>query len=240
MISILIPVYNEEKILRESVMHLFGYLTEHGTPFEVLVVDNGSTDQTLSLARSLEKEFNWFRVFSIPEKSVGQAFAKGVREARFPYVISLDADLSVDLSFIKQAERLLANAVMVVGSKTLGTQKRSLIRVLGSQIYLIVTQVLFQMTITDFSMGAKAYRKQAILPILGEIDFWTAYVFEICVWLNLNKQTMVQVGVSCIDHRKSRFNIWHEGYYRYQNLYRVWRKLKNRDSWYYRISPKAS
>ena len=64
-----------------------------------------------------------------------------------------------------------------------------------SQLYLMVTQILFHMTITDFSMGAKAFRRQSILPILDYIDSWTAYVFEICTWLIKNKKTVLQIGV---------------------------------------------
>lgn len=183
MISILIPVYNEELVLRQNVNRLTEWLSKRPAPFEIIVVDNGSTDQSEAIGRDLEKTNSKFRYFRIPEKSVGKAFAKGVREARFPYVISMDADLSVELEFIGHAEVLLKDGAMVVGSKTLGRQKRSFVRVVGSQVYLMVTQVLFGMTITDFSMGAKGYRRELILPILDEIDTWTAYVFEICVWL---------------------------------------------------------
>jgi glycosyltransferase AglD len=236
MISIVIPVYNEELILKDSIHRLAEWLKLRATPFEVICVDNGpSSDRTEEIGRQLEREFNWFRFLTVQEKSVGKAFAKGVREAKFNYIISLDADLSTDLIFIQYAESLLKYSAMVVGSKTLGHQKRSVVRILGSQLYLVVTQVLFKMTITDFSMGAKAYRKEVILPILDSIDHWTAYVFEICVWLIENKKTVLQIGVTCDDQRKSHFNIWHEGLYRYGNLVRVWRELKDANSWFHKI-----
>jgi glycosyltransferase involved in cell wall biosynthesis len=239
MITIVVPVYNEELILQESMLRLSDWLTKHSTPYEIIAVDNGSTDKTPEIGRKLQQENAWFRYFQIPERSVGKAFAKGVRESKYSFIISIDADLSVDLIFIQYAESLLKYSAMVVGSKTLGSQKRSFVRVLGSQFYLFVTQVLFKMTITDFSMGAKGYRKEAILPILDDIDTWTAYVFEICVWLIHNKQTVLQIGVECEDRRKSHFNIWHEGFYRYWNLYRVWKELQNPQSWFQRIqSPK--
>jgi glycosyltransferase involved in cell wall biosynthesis len=235
MISVVIPVYNEEVLLRQSVDRLAQWFIDNPTEFEVIAVDNGSTDQTPAIARDLEKIYPWFRYFQIPERSVGKAFAKGVREAKFPSIISMDADLSVELVFIRQAEILLRDGDMVVGSKTLGRQKRSFVRILGSQLYLFVTQLLFGMTITDFSMSAKAYHKETILPVLDDIDTWTAYVFEICVWLNRNKRTIIQIGVECEDLRKSRFNIWHEGFYRYWNLYRVWKETRDPNSWFQRI-----
>lgn len=235
MISIVIPVFNEEEVLAQSVEKLSDWLSHRPTAFEVMVVDNGSTDQTKNIALKLESTYPWFRYLSVPENSVGKAFAKGVREAKYPYVISLDADLSIDLIFIQYAESLLKYSAMVVGSKSLGQQKRSFIRVLGSQFYLFVTQALFQMSITDYSMGAKAYRKEIILPILDHIDSWTAYVFEISVWLTMNKKTVLQIGIGCEDLRKSHFNIWHEGFYRYWNLYRVWKEIKNPKTWFNQI-----
>lgn len=235
MLSIVIPVYNEQTVLIDSMKRLSDWLGSRGTPFEVIAVDNGSTDKTPEEARELEKTYPWFRYFQIPERSVGKAFAKGVREAKYSYIISLDADLSSDLIFIQYAEHLLKYSSMVVGSKTMGNQKRSFLRVMGSQVYLFVTQVLFNMTITDFSMGAKAYRKEMILPILDYIDTWTAYVFEICVWLIRNNKTVIQIGINCEDRRKSRFNIWHEGFYRYSNLFRVWQEVKNPSTWFTQI-----
>ncbi len=217
------------------MQRLSAWLEVRGTPFEVIVVDNGSTDRSPQIARELESEYPWFRFFQIPEKSVGKAFATGVLAAKHPYIVSLDADLSVDLIFIQYAESLLPYSAMVVGSKTLGNQKRSFLRVFGSQLYLFVTQVLFHMTLTDFSMSAKAYRRDLILPVLDEIDTWTAYVFEICVWLIMNKKPIIQVGVNCEDFRQSRFNIWHEGFYRYANLYRVYKEVQKPDSWFQRI-----
>ncbi len=183
MVSVVIPVYNEEKILKDSVKKLGDFLEQRKLAFEVIVVDNGSVDQTEQIGRDLQTQIPWFRYFRIPERSVGKAFALGVREAKYNHIVSMDADLSVELIFIDRAHSLLKDSDMVVGSKVLGSQKRSLVRVVGSQTYLAVTQILFQMAITDFSMGAKAYKRDLIRPILDEIDTWTAYVFEICVWL---------------------------------------------------------
>lgn len=236
MISIVIPVYNEEEVLEKNLEKLKSYLSQKANrPFEILVVDNGSVDKTAEICQRVQANSGgWFRYFKIPERSVGKAFAKGVREAKYDFIISQDADLSTNLDFIDEAEHLLQISSMVVGSKTLGNQKRSLTRVIGSQVYLAITQMLFRMTLTDFSMGAKAYRKKDILHILDDIDFWTAYVFEIAVYLTAHHRKILQVGVNCVDQRVSRFNIWHEGFYRYSNLFKVWRRLKNPKSWYHK------
>ncbi len=235
MVSIVIPIFNEELILRDSVEKLERYFANRGSSFEIILVENGSTDSTWEIAQKLSQEKKYLKAFQVPAKSVGKAFALGVRSSQYSTVISLDCDLSVDLNFIEMSESLIKFGAMVVGSKTLGQQKRSFLRIMGSQTYLLFTQVLFNMTLTDFSMGAKAYRKETLLPILEHIDSWTAYVFEICVWLTQNQLPILQVGVSCDDHRASRFNLLHEGFYRYLNLFKVKRKLADTNSWFRKI-----
>jgi glycosyltransferase involved in cell wall biosynthesis len=235
MISIVIPAFNEEQILKQSMERLSDWFKLRREPFEVIVVENGSTDRTWETSQQLLKEYRWLQVIQIPEKSVGKAFAAGVRKAQYQNIISLDCDLSTDLNFIHFAESLLKYSSMVVGSKTLGEQKRSLLRIFGSQTYLLFTQVLFQITLTDFSMGAKAYKRDVILPILDSIDSWTAYVFEICVWLTIQKKIILQVGVTCIDNRPSRFNLLHEGFYRYANLFKVKKRVQDPTSWFQTI-----
>ena len=122
---------------------------------------------------------------------------------------------------------------MVVGSKSMGSQKRSFIRVLGSQLYILFTQMLFGLSLSDYSIGSKGYRKKAIASALPHMDSWTGYVFELCLFLNQRKAKIIQVGIDCDDNRRSHFNIFHEGFYRYWHLFKCWRLLQKRNSWFY-------
>ncbi|MBX7138538.1 MAG: glycosyltransferase family 2 protein [Oligoflexia bacterium] len=226
MLSILIPVYNEEAILEGSVLKVHGYLKERGLEHEVIVVSNGSTDGTEQHGRALAASHTWFRFLALPQRSVGQAFKHGVREARGEFVVSLDVDLSCELTFIDYAAELLRHADVLVGSKTMGNQKRSVVRVLGSQLYILSTLLFFDLTISDYSIGSKAYRRAALLPALEGLDDWTGYVFELCLYAKKQGLKTVQIGIDCNDTRKSRFNLLHEGLYRYWHLYKCWRRLK--------------
>jgi glycosyltransferase involved in cell wall biosynthesis len=234
MLSILIPVLNEEAILQDSVLRVHTYLDSRQIPHEILVTSNGSTDGTDEIGRSLAGAHSWFRFFSLPEKSVGRAFVNGVREAHGDSVVCLDVDLSSELVFLDYAHELLRHADMLVGSKTMGRQRRSPIRILGSQLYILFSLALFDLTISDYSMGAKAFRREAILPALESIDSWTGYVFELCLFLQNKGKKIVQIGIDCDDRRKSRFNILHEGFYRYRHLYRCWKLSRTKGSWLYR------
>lgn len=232
-LSLIVPIFNEESLLEASVLQVLEFAEQQKLNVEILLVSNGSTDQSVEIAKRLQKKDSRVRSFSIPQKSVGQAFALGVREAQYEHVVSLDADISVDLMFIVHAAKLLPYAAAIVGSKSLGQQKRSWIRVLGSQAYLVFTQVLFGFTYTDYSMSAKAFKRSELLPMLAQLDDWTGYVLEIVTYLHVQKKQIIQIGVNCEDNRGSKFNLFHEGLYRYQHLYRVWRLIKNKKSWLY-------
>ena len=94
--------------------------------------------------------------------------------------------------------------------------------------------MLFELTISDYSMGAKAFRREVALPVLKHLDDWTGYMFELCFYLQTHGRKVIQIGIDCNDQRPSRFNLLHEGMYRYAHLFRCWRKSRNTDSWLYR------
>ncbi len=229
MISVLIPVYNEEDILETSAMKVHEYLVLRKIDHEVVVTSNGSTDRTDAIGERLAQEHSWFRFFTLPEKGVGKAFALAAQEAKGDLLVSLDVDLSFDLRFLEYAHDLLQYADAVVGSKTMGKQRRSFLRVVASQVYILCSQLLFGLTISDYSIGCKAYRKSSIIPLLPRLDTWTGYVLEICLALNNQNKRIIQVGVDCDDRRASHFNLLHEGIYRYRHLYRCWRRIKRND-----------
>lgn len=232
MISVVIPVYNEAELLERSVRSVNEYLKTRGIEHEVIVVSNGSTDTTAAIARELAEKNSWLRFFELPARGPGAAFVAGVREARGEIIVSLDADLSSELRFLDFANDLLKYADMVVGSKTLGRQRRSAVRVIGSQLYLLFTYLLFDLTISDYSIGCKAYRRDAIQAALPHLDSWTGYVFELCLFLNVRGKKILQVGIECDDRRKSRFNLIHEAFHRYTHLYRCRRLLSRPNSWF--------
>lgn len=231
MYSIVIPVFNEEAILEKNALTVHALALEKKMEHEVIVVSNGSTDTTCAIGEKLAKEYSWFRFFSLPNKTVGGAFATGVKNARGEFIISLDADLSFEMQFLDYARDLLVLGDMVVGSKTLGSQRRGFLRVFASQMYILVSQLVFGLTLSDFSIGCKAYRRAAILPIVDHIDSWTGYVLEICTYLHLKNKKIIQIGVDCNDTRKSHFNLFHEGFYRYSHLYHCHKLMKNPRSW---------
>ena len=70
-LSVVIPIYNEEKILHAAVTDLRDQLTEFGWPFEIILAENGSRDGTVPLARALSEKYPEVRFFSLGEPNYG-------------------------------------------------------------------------------------------------------------------------------------------------------------------------
>lgn len=221
-----IPVYNEEAILVPNTERLLAYLAGLGRAFEVLIGSNGSTDSTTVLGVDLARRFRNVTFFHLPERGVGRAFREFVRRAVHPLLISLDMDLSIDLGFVPTALALLERHDIVVGSKKMGNQKRTLFRRLGSDSFLWATRLLLGLDYDDYSIAAKAFRVSRLREFASCIDEGSSYVLEICYRTKRAGGAIVQVPVSCEDWRKSKFNLLHEAAYKYGHLVRLWMRSR--------------
>ncbi len=92
-VSIVIPVYNEEGILRGSVLELREKLRPFGFSYELLLCENGSRDRTVEIGKELEAEYPGVRLLSIGEPNYGLALKTGILEARGKIVICDEIDL---------------------------------------------------------------------------------------------------------------------------------------------------
>jgi glycosyltransferase involved in cell wall biosynthesis len=217
-----IPVYNEEAILVPNTERLLAYLDRLGSEYEVIIGSNGSSDSTTALGVDLSRRFANVSFFHVPERGVGHAFREFVARARHPLLVSLDMDLSVDLEFVPSALRLLETHDIVVGSKKLGKQKRSLFRRLGSDSFLHVVRLLLGLTYDDYSIAAKAFRVETLRRFADRINDGSSYVLEMCFLTQRSGGRIVQVPVSCEDWRASKFNLLNEAVYKYGHLLRLW------------------
>lgn len=92
-VSIVLAVYNEEACIETTLRELFGTLKTQPLPYEVLAVDDGSTDGTASLLRRLANEFPALRVLRLtPNSGQSAAFGAGFRKARYDLLVTMDAD----------------------------------------------------------------------------------------------------------------------------------------------------
>ena len=100
--SIIIPAYNEEKRLPNTLEQVFRFLEEQSYTSEVIVVENGSNDRTYETAKEFTKQHKNLHLIHDAQRGKGGAVQRGVREARGEYVLFCDADLSMPVEEINK------------------------------------------------------------------------------------------------------------------------------------------
>lgn len=220
--SVFIPVLDEEEIMVANTMILLEHCRALGRGFEVLIVSNGSTDSSEELGRSLAVEQPEVRFRHLPGKGPGRAFSLAVSQAAYPYIITLDMDLSVGPEFVDTALGILdGGATVVVGSKQAGRQERGWLRVVASGAFILAARLLLGLSFRDYSMAAKGFRVDFLRGILDRLDAQTGYTLASVYLAQKMGRTVVEVPVACQDLRESRFSLWREGVYRLGHLLRL-------------------
>ena len=174
-VSIVIPVYNEDGILREAITELRAGLDEvraalewPDLEFEIIIAENGSKDRTVELAEHLANEFDDVRSFSLGEPNYGKAMRRGILEARGTWVICEEIDLC-DPDFHRRAlEHLLhGDCDMVVGSKAMkgASDERPLFRRAATKVINGMLRLALDFRGTD-THGLKAFDRSTLLPVV--------------------------------------------------------------------------
>jgi glycosyltransferase involved in cell wall biosynthesis len=169
-LSIVIPVYNEEGILREAVLELCEGLDRLGWSFELTLAENGSTDATVRLGERLGEEREEVSIFSVAEPNYGLALRQGILSARGRYVICDEIDLC-DVDFYRRALDLLehGDAEMVIGSKAMkgAADDRPVIRRAATRVINGLLRMAVDFRGTD-THGLKAFRRERLMPIVNQ------------------------------------------------------------------------
>ena len=170
LISIVIPVYNEQAILHAAVIDLRERLQPFGWAYEIILAENGSKDDTVRIAQELAAKYSdptdgQIRTMSLGEPNYGKALKQGILLARGDFVICDEIDLC-DADFHRRAVEILetGEADFVIGSKlAVGAEdERPMWRHAASLAYSGMLRVILGFRGTD-THGLKAFRRAALL-----------------------------------------------------------------------------
>jgi len=165
-LSIVIPVYNEEEILMESVENVIKALNDRfGLRYELILCENGSTDNTLKISRELEKKYQEVRVLVYPSPNFGKALKMGFLGAKGQYVVNFSVDW-YSFNFLREALNLLNSYDIVVSSKLIGSgDRRALSRRIITRGYVFLSKSLLGLRTSD-THGIKAFNREKVMPII--------------------------------------------------------------------------
>lgn len=175
-LSLIIPAYNEAGRIGQSLERICDYLGQQDFPSEVIVVDDGSTDETAGFVqRHIRHQAGKpvrLRLISNP-KNMGKGFSvrAGVLQASGSIVVFSDADLSTPITELPKLLDPIRGAThdVVIGSRAINRgligRRQSLWREYAGRIFNLLMRAIVGLNLKDTQCGFKAYRRELIVPI---------------------------------------------------------------------------
>ncbi len=171
-VSVVIPIFNEEENIPPLLERLEAALTPLGKPFEVIMVDDGSTDGSAQVLKSLKPRYPWLKVIFL-RRNFGQsaAFTAGIDYARGEIIVTMDGDLQNDPADIPKLLKKIEEGYDVVSGWRKNRKDPFLSRRLPSVLANRLISRLTKVRLHDYGCSLKAYRAEVIqgLAIYGEL-----------------------------------------------------------------------
>jgi len=212
-VEIVIPVHNEQRVLRASVLRLHEYITDNlDLDFQITIADNASTDATPIVAARLARGWARVRYIRLEEMGRGRALRAAWSASQADVLCYMDVDLSTDLGGLDRllSPLLRGEAQLAIGSRLAdGSQvTRGLKRELISRSYNALLRVTLHARFSDAQCGFKAARREAIQALLDRVeDERWFFDTELLYLAQRDGLRICEVPVRWIDDPDSRVDI---------------------------------
>ncbi|MCX7928186.1 MAG: glycosyltransferase family 2 protein [Patescibacteria group bacterium] len=229
-ISVFFPAYNEEGNIKETVLKAVKVLNDIASKWEILIINDGSKDKTLAIAKKLASDDKRVKVINHSKnRGYGAALKSGFYNAKYSWIAFTDADGQFDFSEIDKfiATQKKTNADLVIGYY----RKRQVpfYRKVNSFLWETMVYLLFGLKVRDIDCGFKLISKKVIEEIPKLESERGAFISsEFLIKAKKNKFKIVEIPVSHYPRKKgvgtgANLNVIIKSFV---DLFRLWRKLR--------------
>ena len=227
-ISVVIPVYNEAEIIVSAAQAIINYLDGRGFHYELLLVENGSRDETWGLIQGLERKFKTvrgLRVGSPGHGDYGLALKTGALAARGELIVNDEIDIG-NFDFYNEAIGILAvdsTIDMIIGSKTLaaGADKRPWFRRFATWCVNALLRVLLGFKGTD-THGLKAWRRVKVESVVRDcVTGKDMLASELVIRTERSGLVIREIPIKIEETREARVNIVKRIPHVFKNIYQM-------------------
>ena len=231
-LSIVIPAFNEELRISDSLEQIVRFLTSQDYTWQVLVADDGSTDATARLVTKFAQAHPNIRLLNLPHRGKGWAVKNGMIEATGQYRFLCDADLSMP---IEQVERFLPphlagtdvaiGSRQAPGSRRIGEPGR---RHLMGRVFNLLVRLLAVPGVEDTQCGFKCFRGEAAQDLFQRQKLH-GFAFDAEVLFLAGKEGLVllEVPIDWYYRERSKVRPFRDSLNMTLDLFRIrWRYLR--------------
>jgi glycosyltransferase involved in cell wall biosynthesis len=166
-LSVVLPVYNEEAVIEETLGKVFEYLKSRFTQFEVVVVEDGSTDKTAMIVESMLRKYSQLKTIRHEKnRGYGEALRSGFNASRMEWVLLMDSDGQLDIRVLDSFLPFAENNDVVVGYRN--NRADSWWRPVLTWGYMSLINFLFEVRLRDIGCAFKLFRRsvwEKVCPI---------------------------------------------------------------------------
>lgn len=194
-LSVVIPAYNEEGAVKETIDELREAMDPTGVPYEIIVVDDGSEDGTRA-----EAEATGVRVeYNQMNSGYGATLKRGVKAAQYEYVAIIDADGTYPAHYLPDMLEKCRNMDMIVGDRGAAMKNVPLIRKPAKFVLNKLASFLAERKLNDLNSGLRVFRKTELIPFLPLLPQNFSFTTTITLCMSCNNKRMMYTP---IEYRK--------------------------------------
>ncbi len=161
-ISFVLPMFNESQNIEKTIATLKNLAKEFTEDYEIVVVDDASTDASARIVESMSKNDSVIKLFSLKKNTkFGGAFAKGFEKARKDVIVYMDSDMPVKLEDLKASIPLILDFDIVTGYSKI-KKGDTFFRKIISGTYNFLVESLFGLNVKDINSGYKVVRRSVV------------------------------------------------------------------------------
>lgn len=224
-LTVVIPAFNEAQRLAPSLRRILDYLVGRKLAYEVLVVDDGSADDTAGVAERFASE--GVKVLVQPQnRGKGAALRAGVLASRGERVLLTDADLSTPIEDLEKLEPRLADAEVVIGSRAAAgadvRQRQPFYREWMGKVFNLLIRLLGVRGLRDTQCGFKLLRGDVARRLFAEMTIdGFAYDVELIWRARQHGLQVVEVGVVWVNSEASKVDPLRSSYEMFRDVVRL-------------------
>lgn len=189
MLSVIIPAYNEEQAIQQTIDIIHATLTAANIVHEIIVINDGSNDRTREIVETCQQKDDSIHVIHHPQPGgYGYSLKKGITHARYDLIAITDADGTYPIEKFPELYRIIVEDGydMAIGARTGPEYRGTFLKMPARRIFLWLSEYATGQKIADINSGLRIFRKDLVLKYMHTISNGFSFTTTITLAAMLN------------------------------------------------------